>query len=156
MTTRKDNEAPYYFLNKANTVEKELHFYPSIYMLIRILMRYSMSPTQFFKCLSDDTRLRCVTLLQKEGKLCVCELTTALALSQPKISRHLASLRQCGLLQDSREGQWVYYQINPELPNWISPLLINALAAVELTDSFKSDLERLQQMDNRPDALICC
>ena len=115
-----------------------------------------MSPAQFFKCLSDDTRLRCVTLLQKEGKLCVCELTAALDLSQPKISRHLASLRQYGLLLDSREGQWVYYQINPELAEWASPLLKNALAAVELTDSFKSDLERLQQMDNRPDTLMCC
>ncbi|MDO9423492.1 MAG: metalloregulator ArsR/SmtB family transcription factor [Methylobacter sp.] len=115
-----------------------------------------MSPSQFFKCLSDDTRLRCVTLLQKEGKLCVCELTAALALSQPKISRHLASLRQYGLLQDSREGQWVYYQINPKLPDWTSPLLKNALAAVESTELFKSDLERLQQMDNRPDTVMCC
>ncbi|MCF7971396.1 MAG: metalloregulator ArsR/SmtB family transcription factor [Methylococcaceae bacterium] len=115
-----------------------------------------MSPTQFFKCLSDDTRLRCVTLLQKEGKLCVCELTTALALSQPKISRHLASLRQCGLLQDSREGQWVYYQISAKLPDWAIPLLNNALAAVEQSDLFKSDLERLQQMINRPDTQMCC
>jgi len=115
-----------------------------------------MSPTQFFKCLSDDTRLRCITLLQKEGKLCVCELTTALALSQPKVSRHLASLRQCGLLQDSREGQWVFYQINPELPDWVFPLLINALVAVELTGTFNSDWDRLQQMESRPELAMCC
>jgi len=115
-----------------------------------------MSPVQFFKCLSDDTRLRCITLLQKEGKLCVCELTTALALSQPKISRHLASLRQCGLLQDSREGQWVFYQINPELPDWVFPLLKNALVAVELTGEFNSDCERLQQMESRPELAMCC
>jgi ArsR family transcriptional regulator len=115
-----------------------------------------ISPAQFFKCLSDDTRLRCITLLQKEGKLCVCELTTALDLSQPKISRHLASLRQCGLLQDSREGQWVYYQINPKLPDWTSPLLNNALAAVEHTETFRIDMERLQQMENRPDFTGCC
>ena len=115
-----------------------------------------ISPAQFFKCLSDDTRLRCITLLQKEGNLCVCELTTALDLSQPKISRHLASLRQCGLLQDSREGQWVYYQINPKLPDWTSSLLNNALAAVELTGTFRIDMERLQKMENRPDSTGCC
>ncbi len=115
-----------------------------------------ISPAQFFKCLSDDTRLRCVTLLQKEGKLCVCELTSALDLSQPKISRHLASLRQCGLLQDSREGQWVFYQISSKLPDWTLPLLINALLAVELTDSFKLDLQRLKKMENRPDIESCC
>ena len=115
-----------------------------------------MPPAQFFKCLSDDTRLRCVALLQKEGRLCVCELTAALALSQPKISRHLASLRQCGLLQDSREGQWVYYQVNPKLPAWAFPLLNNALAAIEASGLLKGDLERLQQMNNRPDATVCC
>jgi len=115
-----------------------------------------MTPAQFFKCLSDDTRLRCVTLLQKEGKLCVCELTTALALSQPKISRHLAFLRQCGLLLDSREGQWVYYRVNPRLPEWAFPLLKNALTAVELTERFRIDLERLQQMKNRPELEMCC
>lgn len=85
----------------------------------------------------------------------MCELTTALALSQPKISRHLASLRQCGLLQDSREGQWVYYRISPKLPGWTASLLISVLAAVELTDAFKTDLERLRQMDSRPDTLRC-
>ena len=127
-------------------------------MIVRILIfnEAMFSPALFFKCLSDDTRLRCVTLLQKEGKLCVCELTTALDLTQPKISRHLASLRQCGLLQDSREGQWVFYQINAKLPDWAPPLLMNALLAVEQTDSFKSDLQRLKKMENRPDTVGCC
>ena len=115
-----------------------------------------MLPAQFFKCLSDETRLRCITLLQKEGKLCVCELTAALQLSQPKISRHLAQLRQCGLLLDSREGQWVYYQINPNLPDWAFPILINALTAVDKNGQLKSDLERLQQMENRPEMGVCC
>ena len=114
-----------------------------------------MTPTQFFKCLSDDTRLRCVTLLQREGRLCVCELTAALALSQPKISRHLAFLRQCGLLLDSREGQWVYYQINPKLPAWAFPLLKNALTAVETSERFLDDLDRLRQMDSRSDLVVC-
>lgn len=115
-----------------------------------------ISPAQFFKCLSDDTRLRCVTLLQKEGKLCVCELTAALDLSQPKISRHLAQLRQCGLLQDSREGQWVYYQISTKLPGWAFPILENALMAVDNSGQFNKDLERLHHMECRPEAAICC
>ena len=115
-----------------------------------------MSPAQFFKCLSDETRLRCVALLQKQGKLCVCELTAALDLSQPKISRHLALLRQCGLLLDSREGQWVYYQINTKLPDWAFPILANALTAVEITGQFQNDLQRLRNMEGRPDLSVCC
>jgi ArsR family transcriptional regulator len=115
-----------------------------------------MLPAQFFKCLSDETRLRCVTILQKKGRLCVCELTTALALSQPKISRHLAQLRQCGLLLDSREGQWVYYQINPKLPEWAFPMLENALAAVEQGEQFKNDLERLRNLSGQAEMAPCC
>jgi len=114
-----------------------------------------MYPAQFFKCLSDETRLRCIALLQKQGKLCVFELTSALDLSQPKISRHLALLRQCGLLKDSREGQWVYYQINPKLPDWAFPILRNALAAVEITGQFQNDLERLHEMESRPEMALC-
>ena len=125
-------------------------------MEIRILIHSAMlTPVQFFKCLADDTRLRCVTLLHQEGKLCVCELTAALALSQPKISRHLALLRQSGLLLDSREGQWVYYRINPSLPSWAYPLLDDALKAVQSRESFGNDLDRLRQMDCRPDMAIC-
>ena len=86
----------------------------------------------------------------------MCELTTALALYQPKISRHLAPLRQYGLLQDSREKQWVYYQVNPELPVWVFSLLNEAVAAVQVTGSFNIDLERLQQMENRPEMNLCC
>jgi len=71
----------------------------------------------------------------------------ALDLSQPKISRHLALLRQCGLLLDSREGRLVFYQINPKLPDWAFPLLENALAAVDHDEQFKNDLERLHNME---------
>lgn len=82
-----------------------------------------MDAVVFFKCLSDSTRLRIINLLQQQGELCVCELMTALGESQPKVSRHLAQLRNCGLLKDERRGQWVYYRINPALPAWTSDVL---------------------------------
>jgi len=115
-----------------------------------------MTATQFFKCLSDATRLRCITLLQREGRLCVCELTAALDLSQPKISRHLAFLRQCGMLVDSREGQWVFYRINPDLPDWAQTVLQAALAAAASEGQLHEDMQRLKKMGNRPDTAICC
>jgi ArsR family transcriptional regulator len=115
-----------------------------------------IQPLSFFKCLSDQTRLRCVALLQREGRLCVCELTAALALSQPKISRHLAYLRQQGLLVDSRQGQWVFYQINTQLPLWAMTLLEGMLQAVECEAVFSEDLTRLQKMTDRPASTVCC
>ncbi|ENU29354.1 hypothetical protein F991_02743 [Acinetobacter sp. CIP-A165] len=82
-----------------------------------------MDQVNFFKCLSDETRLNIVTLVVENKELCVCDLTEKLQLSQPKISRHLALLRSSGLLQDRRQSQWVYYSINPQLPNWCHDIL---------------------------------
>jgi len=58
-----------------------------------------MSPETFFRALADETRLRCVVLIQQHGELCVCELSYALNLAQPKISRHLTTLKAAKILQ---------------------------------------------------------
>lgn len=63
-----------------------------------------LSSIQLFKNLSDETRLGIVLLLREMGELCVCDLCTALEQSQPKISRHLAMLRESGLLLDRKQG----------------------------------------------------
>ncbi len=68
-------------------------------------------PIQLFKILADETRLGIVLLLSELGELCVCDLCTALDQSQPKISRHLALLRESGLLLDRKQGKWVHYRI---------------------------------------------
>ncbi len=115
-----------------------------------------ITPSTLFKCLADETRLRCVVLLHKEGRLCVCELTHALDLLQPKISRHLAQLRQSNLLQDSREGQWVYYQINPDLPDWVFEILDAAAKQFATHAKQQQDSGRLQAMGDRPDMTKYC
>lgn len=103
---------------------------------------------QFFKCLSDETRLSATLLIHGEGELCVCELMEAMGESQPKISRHLAQLRSCGLLTDTRRGQWVYYSINSGLPAWASSMLAQAAKAHE--SSLEPHRKRLQKMSCRP------
>ncbi|TNF32638.1 MAG: ArsR family transcriptional regulator [Gammaproteobacteria bacterium] len=82
-----------------------------------------IDPVTFYKCLADDTRLKCLLLIAHKAELCVCELTEGLQLSQPKVSRHLAQLRACGLLADRRDGQWVYYSLNPALPEWAQQVI---------------------------------
>lgn len=72
----------------------------------------------FTKALADQTRLRILLLLADGQELCVCELTQALELAQPKISRHLAVLRETELLLDRKAGLWVYYRLHPDLPLW--------------------------------------
>ncbi|VCV94291.1 Arsenic resistance transcriptional regulator ArsR2 [Klebsiella pneumoniae] len=65
-----------------------------------------LTALKLFKNLSDETRLGIVLLLRELGELCVCDFCTALDESQPKISRHLAMLRESGLLLDRKQGKW--------------------------------------------------
>jgi len=109
----------------------------------------------FFQMLADTTRLRITVLLQSHGELCVCELTHALSLSQPKISRHLGQLRESGLVQARREGRWIYYCIHPDLPAWALAALQSSFSGVVKLSPYKEDTLSLKQMPNRPGA-VCC
>lgn len=64
-----------------------------------------------FKSLSDETRLQMLGLLLKEGELCVCDFVDVLEITQSKASRHLRHLVNAGLLDDRRDGIWVYFRI---------------------------------------------
>lgn len=113
-----------------------------------------MNPVQFYKCLSDETRLRCLLLIEQEKELCVCELTEALKDIQPKVSRHLAQLRKCELLIDRRQGQWVFYKINPALPDWAKKVLATTSKANSVF--IEGNRKRLAAMGDRPQRMKSC
>jgi ArsR family transcriptional regulator len=75
-----------------------------------------------FKSLSDRTRLRIIRLLL-ERDLCVCELMFVLGMAQSRISHQLRILRDAGLVEDTRDGQWIIYRIPPLVRTTIRPLL---------------------------------
>lgn len=113
--------------------------------MINNIYEYSnvcMSPLKIFKCLSDDTRLKSVMLIAEFGELCVCDLMQALGLEQPKISRHLAELRKCGVLLDERRGKWVYYRLHPELPEWANKVISES--SVHNKSYYEEALDRLK------------
>lgn len=93
--------------------------------------------------LADPVRLRCLALLERNGETCVCELTPALAVSQPSISKHLATLRDAGLVRDRREAQWVHYSIAASLPDWVATIVTAAVQGVRDTPQHHQDLDRL-------------
>ncbi|MFP4252670.1 MAG: metalloregulator ArsR/SmtB family transcription factor [Guyparkeria sp.] len=114
-----------------------------------------MPPEALFRALADGTRLRCLMLLLREGELCVCELTEALALSQPKISRHLAHLRDAGITDVRREGTWVFYRVAGTLPGWARAVLEATFDGNAENSTFTSDLARLERMAGRPPRGCC-
>ena len=113
-----------------------------------------MNPIQFYKCLSDETRLRCLLLIEHEQELCVCELMKAIDEIQPKVSRHLAQLRKCRLLVDRRQGQWVFYRINPALPDWAKTVLAETLENNQVF--LAENINSLKKMGDRPTRTQAC
>lgn len=99
-----------------------------------------INPLQLFKCLADETRLAVMLLLQHRGTLSVTALAQTLQESQPKVSRHLAQLRGCGLVLDERCNQNVLYQIHPRLPDWSVRII---------TEAAQADSQRIQDLAQR-------
>ena len=108
-----------------------------------------LTPDELFDLLSDKTRLRCLMLLLNVEELCVCELTTTLQLSQPKISRHLASLRKLGIVIDERRGLWIYYRMNPNLPTWAEDILNTASKTISEQEPYQSDRKHMLRLSNK-------
>ena len=65
-----------------------------------------------FKALSDPTRLRILRAISRMRELCECNIVPSFGLTQPTISYHLKVLREAGLVQSERRGQWVYHRVN--------------------------------------------
>ncbi len=120
-----------------------------------IYVSMNMQADQFFRILGDLTRLRVLVLLSRESELCVCELTHALDEIQPKISRHLALLREAEVVLDRRQGQWVYYRLNPELSEWAHTVLSETADGITKQTPFNSDQRTLSKMPNRPGSACC-
>jgi ArsR family transcriptional regulator len=108
-----------------------------------------MDHDALFALLNDATRRRMLRLLLAEGALCVCELCAALEADQPKVSRHLARMREAGLVEDRRAAQWIVYRVPEHLPGALAALLTAAdlMAAPEAPDA---DRARLASMTARP------
>lgn len=127
----------------------------TIYMTSRILRGMPISATDLFSALAHDTRLRCLMLLLRHRELCVRELTEAIGAAQPHMSRHLARLRELGLVTDRREGLWIHYRINPDVPDWIGGLLQATSEGLELQPPFGADAAAPTRISDRQSAQRC-
>lgn len=84
---------------------------------------------RLFHALSDETRLQVLDLL-REGERCVCELSASLGAQQSRLSFHLRTLKDAGLVTDRRQGRWIYYRLR-----------VDALEAIDAAlEPFRSSL----------------
>ena len=84
---------------------------------------------KLFLALSDITRLRLLALMA-DGEVPVGYLADKLGESQPKISRHLAYLRNTGLVSTRRDGKWIYYGIEKQDDEAVARVLNSTLRSI--------------------------
>jgi len=108
--------------------------------------------TKILKAISDEGRLRIISLLYKKKNLCVCEIKELIGLSQPTISSHLKKLENSGLIIYSKDGKWINYNLNPSLDNNIKRLIKDIILILKNDRQLEKDWARLNSI-NRKD--IC-
>lgn len=97
--------------------------------------------------LADKTRLRLLNLM-RDGEICVCFFTEVLNESQPKISRHLAYLRNAGIVEARRDGKWMHYRIIKPKSDQAATVLQDTLYWLASEEEMRKDYEKL--------AVACC
>jgi len=95
-----------------------------------------------FKALADETRLRILCLLL-EKELCVCDIKDVLQLPQSTVSRHLAYLKNAGLVDDRRCGVWMYYSLVDSVNDLHIGLLKYLREILPVLEFAAADRERL-------------
>lgn len=100
----------------------------------------------FFKVLSDDTRLRIMILLY-HSELCVCQICGVTDISQPNVSKHLAKLRDMGFVRDERQGQFIYYYLSLEEPLF-NEIIEKIVKDIEEYPILKSDIGKLNNIES--------
>jgi len=78
------------------------------------------------KAVADKNRLRIFKMLQHK-KMCACELSAALGITRPSVSRHLSLMKDAGLVEDQRNGPWVDYSLCEEKINQYAPVIQSQL-----------------------------
>lgn len=94
----------------------------------------------YFKLLSDETRLRIMVLLYHR-EFCVCQLIGITGISQPNISKHLGRLRDMGLVKDTRKDQYTFYSLNIE-EKLFEDILQDIVENIDVYPTLRLDLEK--------------
>ena len=103
----------------------------------------------FFLALSDRTRLRLLNLMG-DDEVCVCFFVEVLGEPQPKISRHLAYLRQAGVVTARREGKWMHYRITKPSEPQAAKIFADLMEWLATEPDMQQDRQQGQHHSGRP------
>jgi ArsR family transcriptional regulator, arsenate/arsenite/antimonite-responsive transcriptional repressor len=113
----------------------------------------SFDLVRLFAALADPTRLRLLNLMNGR-EVCVCYFVEILKEGQPKISRHLAYLRNAGVVSARREGKWVHYSIEWPQDAAATAILNAALTSLKSDREMQADMEKLSRACCEPQRFV--
>ena len=107
---------------------------------------------RLLKAVADKNRIRILKLLEKK-KMCVCELSFLLGITQPSTSRHLRKLESSGLIEDEQDGLWTNYFLPAAGRSYVKTILTNIHSWLNDDPVIKSDRKRAGKINR---AKLCC
>ena len=108
---------------------------------------------RLFAALADPTRLRLLNLMGG-SEVCVCSFVEILRQSQPKISRHLAYLRNAEIVTARREGKWMHYSIRWPEGATAKSILDAVLECLADDPAMQADAARMARANCEPQRLV--
>jgi ArsR family transcriptional regulator len=114
---------------------------------------YPKAMETLFMALADKTRLRLLNLMAAD-EVCVCFFTEVLGNSQPKISRHLAYLRNADLVEARRDGKWMHYSIKWPDDDGMRSVLRSTLTALADDPEMQQDKATYKNVCGTPELLV--
>lgn len=107
------------------------------------------------KAVADPNRVRILKLLEG-GELCVCQITTVLDFATCTVSKQLTHLKNSGLLQQRRDGKWVYYRLAERALNPYAPHFLTLIAQMLNDDpAIVEDRRTLSLVNTVPVGVLC-
>lgn len=107
-------------------------------------MEYTLNIT---KALADGNRMRVVAALMAHDELCVCQITEMLQLTTPTVSRHMSIMQNARLVENRKEGRWVFYRLLRPFPDLLYSWLSQSFAASPEIQEDKKSLVRILACD---------
>jgi arsenate reductase/ArsR family transcriptional regulator len=102
------------------------------------------------KALGHPVRLRILAMLRR-GELCVCQMTALLGLATSTVSAHLADLKRAGLVNERKDGRWVFYRLTDVEPS----VLASVWETVSKDTQVQADARLLRQIRKVDIAELC-
>lgn len=100
------------------------------------------SAVSIYKALSDDSRLRILSIMFQFGEICGSDLELILDFTQTKTSRHLTYLKHAGFVGFTKNEKWIYYQIKEEYKDLLSTIM----ESIKSDEFITKDLENYKTM----------